>query len=146
PDPATGRRPQYVQRWTEATETQALARYGAWLSRWRGDPRIQDPRRARDVDSVADLAKAYLAHVERTYRKAGQPTSHFWNAKAALQALIDHYGHLPAGDLTPPLLAALRDACVLDAEGNPRSRDTVNKWLGIIRAGYKWAVERGDVA
>lgn len=145
PDPDTGKRPRYAERWYVDRQQDATRLYQAWLTRWHDDPRIRDPKRQAEALTVAALAQAYLRHCETLYRKNGKLTSYIYNVRSALQSLIDHHGDLMAADLTPPMLAKWRDAQVIRPNGAPRARDTVNKWLHIIWSCYQWAVERGDI-
>lgn len=142
PDPVTGKRPQYVQRWFDVDESEVMALYGVWLARWKSDPLMQDPRRAGDRMTVADLAVAYLRHAEQTFVKDGRITSHVYKVRTTLQLLVNHYGDLAAEDLDMHRLAMWRDAL---ADGS-RSRRYINDMLQIVSAAYRWAAERGEVS
>ena len=140
PDPHTGGRHQHAARFYGPRET-AMREYRRWLKAWRADPAMQNPRH-RPGQLVGDIADAYLAWAERTYRKRGEPTSYVHNCRSALQRLSDALGHLAGDNLTAPALARLRDQW--DAAGAAR-RETINLWLGVVRKAWDWAAEQGYV-
>ena len=141
PDPKTGKPPQYVKRWYEpVTRLEAMQAYARWLVEWENDPDMRDPRAMAEAVTVEDLCHAYLRYAERTYVKRGRQTTHVWNVARAMQLIADSFGALNVNEFAPPQLAKLRDQC---AAG--RHRGTVNKWLSIIRAAWRWGAERGDV-
>lgn len=143
-----GRRPRYTKRFGPVEGVgprRARALYQAWLRKWEQARGVRDPR-STDGLSVEAFAEKYLAHAKGYYRKEGKITTHVYTVATALQHLIDRYGPLNVDALTPPLLAGLRDALVLDAAGAARARSTVNKWLDVVRAAYKWGTEKGMVA
>lgn len=162
-DPETGKRPRYAKRFFVDTERQAMAQYARWLADLELDPEAIDHRAVSENLLAADLCERYLRFAEQTFVKDGEITSHVARVKAALQYWIElplkssdrrrrepqaddpgvmAVGDLPANAVTPPDLARYRDAMVRWG-GRVRSRTTIKEYLGVVRAMYRWAVERG---
>jgi len=162
-DPETGKRPRYIKRFWVASEREAMTAYAQWLAELELEPESLDPRSRPETLCVADLCEQYLRYAERTFVKDGDITSHVHRVKTALQRWIElplrsdddrrrtpsaedtgvvAIGDLPAGDVRPPDLARYRDALV-SWGGRIRSRATINDYVGVVRAMYRWAVERG---
>lgn len=153
-----GTRPTYTKRFGPVAETaqspkmtksQAIEAYDQWLIKWRSDPAIHDPKAAPKVMTVAHLAHHYQAYANQTYRKRGRVTTYTYAVRSALEALGTFMDHgtslqdLPASELTPPKLAAVRDA--MADQNPPLSRETINQRIGIIRQAWRWAAEKGMI-
>lgn len=93
--------------------------------------------RARRIDdsddSVAGLVQAYLRHCRDYYRQSNDAE----RIRQGLTCLIGLYSHLAAEDFGPRHLKAVRQ--VLIDKG--LARNTINKYIGMIRRMFDWAVE-----
>jgi integrase len=137
--------PKYSKRWVVPTEQEAIKLYAAWLDEWETHEHIRNPR-TTTVTTVADLCVVYHEYAQVTYRKRGKPTSYVFNIKGALQSLINLYGDLPAHELTPPMLARVRDSMIVNDKGQTLARKTVNFRVTCIRSMYRWAADKGYVS
>src|SRR5262249_62222247 len=100
-----------------APPDEGKAAYGEILARWLppgrrplhapaavGDPAAPPPL------TVAGLILAYWPHAELHYRDAdGNPTGELTNVRCALRPLRELYEPLPAAELSPLKLKAVRD-------------------------------------
>lgn len=139
-----GKRAEHANRWYVETEQEAIKLYAVWLNEWERNPHVRNPS-TQTVSTVADLSVVYYEYAKATYQKRGTPTSYVANIKGALGVLIAKQGDLPAGKLTPPMLANVRDAMIVTEDGETLTRKTVNMRVDCIRAMYRWAVEKGHV-
>jgi hypothetical protein len=84
------------------------------------------------------LAIKYLDHAAAYYRKDGEPTNHVYMVKAALRAIREPYGSLPAAEFGPLAFRAVQENLVADG----RSRNYINNLTDIVKRCFKWAVSR----
>lgn len=146
-----GRRPSYRKTWHDAPEAEAAQRYRLWLAQWQADPRVSDPRSAPGAGlTLLDFATLYSDHAAKTFRVAGQQTSHATRVRLTLERLanLDSGGHpiglRPAAEaLTAPNIASFRDAAQIREDGERRARASVNDMLQVIRDATRWGAELG---
>jgi integrase len=134
-DPASGREVYFPGVYDSGV---SVAAYEAWVRDYLARGPADSARAAGGAKglTVAGLWDAFLDHAEAYYRKHDQPTSAVNNFRRGAVWCLDAWGALPAAEVTPLRLRALRDAMV--AHGLNRS--TVNKYLGAVRHCWRWAV------
>jgi integrase len=137
----------------ELSASVAKAMYRTWLrTEWETKPHVRNPDGDGKAMTVAQLAQAYHDHAETVYRKNGRLTSTMGQVKAAMTALGEAFGTLPASSLDAPRVARLRDAMIwktvgqgADARRVNLSVRTINGRLQTIKQAYAWAREKGMV-
>ena len=91
-----------------------------------------------DALTVRTVARMFREHAKRVYvRTDGTPTRHHANIGLALDRLEDLHGGMPAGDLDPRALKAVRTSWVTGG----LTRNTINKQVRYIRQVWDWAAE-----
>lgn len=109
------------------------------------------PRQPGEVPlwTVAEVWDAWLSHLEKTqrYKKHGRETGAMRSVVVAMKAHTGLYGSLLARDFGPYELAQVRASLVAgnSKRGRPRQRDTVNRYIRIIRQAWAWATADGKV-
>ena len=120
------------------------------------------PRRGATINS---LAAAYIAHCEVHYRRAdGAMTDEVRHNRILWLAFAEQYGDIVANHFTRDRLQEFRERLIdrgittdVDDSTNkpkwrgkvysaPRARKTVNKYIGRIVRGFKWAELQGIVS
>jgi integrase len=142
-DDAKHRRTKRFGRVDEVQRKVAQARYQNWLrNEWESKNAIRNPLDPSTY-TARKLAEAYKHHARTLYLKGGKLTTHIDSVDAALDALTEKYGDVPADEVGAPELTRLRDAMVIgtDRHGITRARSiwTVNGRLRIIKQAFKWA-------
>jgi integrase len=89
------------------------------------------------LETVAELADAYLAHARRYYRKDGRPTSEVAAIEAAWRYVLRLYAECRLEDFGPLALRAVREAMV----AANLARRTINNQIHRLRRGWRWAAE-----
>ena len=105
---------------------------------------FESEQKASDrIETIAELAKAYLEHVDDYYRdENGKPTREPQQIRYTIKPLVDCFAALPIDEFGPLKLIELREHMVkLDW-----SRGLVNQRVGRIRRMFKWAVSRQIVS
>lgn len=87
--------------------------------------------------TIVELIAKYWSHCEKYYRKNGKPTSELDIIKRTLRGLKSTYGYLPAKELGPLKLKALRETYIKEK----LARTTINKYVGRIVSMFRWAAE-----
>ncbi|MEW4527906.1 site-specific integrase [Maioricimonas sp. JC845] len=88
--------------------------------------------------TIGELVLRYLQeHVEREYLKHGKPTSQQGNIRSALRSLLQDYARTSADAFRPQDLKRVRDRFV----DRGLARSTVNRFVGLVRQFFRWAVE-----
>jgi len=87
--------------------------------------------------SVAEVCLIFLQHAQTHYVKDGRQTTEIDCFRSAIKPLVQLYGSLPASDLGPLAVKAIRKEMV----ENGWSRKYVNKSVGRIRKVFRHAVE-----
>jgi integrase len=136
---------------SELGQRDALKLYTVWRdNEWKLHDHIRNPEGGAATLMCRHLARDYYAHAQTVYVKHGEPTSHIWQVKYAMEALASI--EKPAAALESPELAALRDRMIHGererggvVEKYVRSVKTVNGRLQIIKEAFSWARERGQV-
>lgn len=94
------------------------------------------------VDDVAEpltvdiLCAVYMEHVERYYRKNGEPTSEVYNIRLALRYVVDEFGESLAADFGPKKLKVVRQAMIAAR----CVRTSINRMIHRVRGMFAWAV------
>lgn len=131
-----------------------LGRYGTRESKVAYDRTIAEwlanGRRLRNADplTVAEVINRFWEWAKTHYRHAdGTQTSEVTQCRYALRRLNHLYATTSAAEFGPLAFKAVRQLMI---EGylhpkfgrqNPVSRGTTNKWMGVIRRMFRWAVE-----
>lgn len=84
--------------------------------------------------TVAELVSRYRLHARAYYVKGGRTTSEVYIVTAATQFLLSSHSGLPADAFSVGDLRVVRDAMVATGQ----SRQTVNRYVGIIVRMYRW--------
>jgi integrase len=123
----------YLGPWRSKAATQEYNRVIAELAAAGGS--MPCPDATADV-TVVELLTRYKRHVESHYRKPdGTPTSQVHSIRSALRFLRQLYGATPAREFGPLALKAVRGKMIADGLARP----TVNAWVVLVRAFFKWA-------
>lgn len=119
-------------------------RYQDFLRRWEAAERAAEPAPpAPPGCTVEMLAGRWFHHAERRYRRDdGTATPEVRTARGVLRALVAAFGECRADDFRARELRALRQTWV-DAG---LCRRTCNRYAGIVRRCWRWAVEHDLVA
>jgi integrase len=120
-------------------------RYQEVLGRWAADQSrpAPPPLRPRAGGSVAEVVASYLDHAKEYYRtEAGEPTSGYVKAKAALAGVLAAHGGDPAEEFAAADLEAVRAGWVRAGH----SRGTCNEYAKVVRRCWRWARRRGWVS
>ncbi|WP_165228722.1 site-specific integrase [Aquisphaera insulae] len=121
---------------------ESRVRYERLISEWMaGKPAIPPADPGQGL-TVAELGVAYLRHAEGYFLKDGKPTSELKNVKAALRGLRGLYAALPARELSPLKLKAVRDKWIEAG----LARTNCNRHTRCVVRIYAWAVENELVA
>jgi hypothetical protein len=94
------------------------------------------PTRIQSKLRIDHLAITYLEYAEKYYSNHGKPTETFAHCKLAISPAIKYYGKHVISDFGPTALLFIRDKWV--AAGI--ARQTVNRWVGIIKQMFQWGV------
>jgi hypothetical protein len=107
-------------------------------ARKKGDPA------AAGVTTLADLASAYLAHMEAEGRSEGTTASYRMELKTAMAELGEA---TPIVDLTPPKITAYFDSTRVTKlrNGKPKAKPSIEKTRRVLRLALVWGAERGIV-
>lgn len=122
-----------------------LGRYGTRASRDRYNQIIGEwlaaGRRLPEkvaASTIAEVVNAYRKHADVYYRHAdGTPTSSVERLARELSPLAKLYARLPAAELSPLKVKAVRDSMIKLGW----SRGSINHAVGTIKRLVKWAVE-----
>src|SRR5437868_4993738 len=89
---------------------ESLAKYDAWLRAFLDRPAAQAvrPRSKLATLTMSELLDAYLAHASGYYRKRGKETSEVGIIRAAVEAVNEDHGTMPANTFGPAELKAVR--------------------------------------
>ena len=90
---------------------------------------------------IQELVIRFLEWAESYYRKNGKITYTFSHCKLALSPLVQYYGNKTVADFGPLSLVFIRDQWVKAGT----SRQTINRWINIIRQAFRWAVAEVSV-
>ncbi len=94
------------------------------------------PTRSNNDISIEELAARFLEYAESYYVKNGKQTFTVTHCRLALSPLVQHYGQNSVGQFGPLSLVFLRDKWV----ERKIARQTVNRWVDIIRQAFRWGV------
>ena len=115
----------------------AQAKFDALVGEWLIRGRVLAPAETGKL-SVNELVLAYWRqHVEPHYRKNGKPTSEVSCIRGALRFLTDAFGLTDVSEFGPLRLKTCRQKMI---EGG-LSRSVVNRYVGKVRACFRWATE-----
>jgi integrase len=136
-------RDHYCGAWgTPEAETVYRGLVAEWLARGRR------PAPAAGEYRVRDLAREYGEHCLGRYRKRGRPTRFATQVGAVMRDLVAMYGDVPAADLGPLRLRALRHRWLEPAEGSGRravAQGTANGYARLVQMAYRWAAAEEKV-
>jgi integrase len=122
-------------------------RYAELLERWHSNgrrPLERDPdvEQAQSMRTVFAAWEQYLDDAGR-YRKNGKPTSQRNIVRVAVREFVGEFGDISASDFHERFVLQHRD----DLERRPRlTRIGINRKVGILTKGLRWAYGRGMIA
>lgn len=99
--------------------------------------------RTREGTKIADLAAAYLVHVEKTYRKRGRPTAEYRHTQAVCRPLGELFADVPADEFGAKESRAVRDELL---RGQTCSKSTIQSYGARLKAMFAWGELEGMVA
>lgn len=118
---------------------ESYERYARLIAQWRPDGPSQTGCHSSigslTALSVTELIALYWQHALGYYIKAGEPSNHLANIRAAVRVLRSQYGATRAADFGPLALKAIQGH--LSREG--KARTYINSLCGNIRRVFKWA-------
>lgn len=122
---------------------EARDRYAQFCADWIAGQQQQQQATVAPVDpgqvlTVGGLITRYLGWVEPRYRRRGKPTSQLSLIRSALRPVNLLRGDRPAKAFGPNDLRAVRAAYL--APPDPVSRDTANRYTGLVRQMFAFAV------
>ena len=94
-------------------------------------------RVADEDDSITGLVQAYMRHALQYYRLSNESE----NIRRGMSILIEMFPTMTAEDFGPRDLKAVQQALI----DRPLARTTVNKYVGMIKRMFDWAVEEERV-
>ncbi len=98
---------------------------------------------AGPVRTVAELAKAYLEHVDNYYKDSeGNPTQEPGNIRYSLNPLVELCGSVSLEEFGPLKLIDVRDEMIEQG----LARTCINQRIGRIKRMFKWAVSQQVVS
>ena len=103
------------------------------------------PKRARTMDTLGELAEAYLAHLGKSGRSQGTCFSYGIELRTACSVLG---AETPLVDLTPERVQEYHDSdrVTKTRDGRPKSRAGVAKTRRVLRLALAWAEEKAPKA
>jgi integrase len=118
---------------------QANQKYHRLIAEWLGrQARAQAEGAAPGpIGIMAELAAAWLVHVQATYRKNGRPTSEVHCQRTAWRCVMELYADLEVEDFGPLKLKAVRGAMIRQGWG----RRVINRQVRRIVQAFRWAAE-----
>ena len=129
-----------------------LGKYGSKASREEYERIIAEylingkkapPTRLKDEGLVSELAVDFLNYAKKYYLdKSGKPNETFGHCKLAIAPVVQYYGKNTVSEFAPLALVFVRDKWVESGI----SRQTINRWVGIIKQMFRWGVTYGLVS
>ena len=131
-----GDKDHYLGRWGSA---KAKAAYHRLIAEWlaQGDRVAGGP----PLETVAELAAAYLAYAHNYYRKNGRPTSELSVVEAVWRYALTLYADISLEEFGPLALRAVRDSMIRAG----LARRTINAQIHRLRRAWRWAAENKPI-
>ena len=142
-------RTHYTAAWGSP---EADAAYDALVRRWLAGSRrpLPLPRTRSRAATIAELTRAYEAHVRGYYRKRGRITPFGRTAVAVMADWRALHGPLPLAELTrahlKEMLAWWLATPRRDGRDGTLTRATINQRLKVLKAAIRWGADEWDGA
>lgn len=127
-------RHRYFGKWGDPSTIEAYHRWAAEIA--SGEP--QAPKPGSGI-LVSEIVALYLEYTGRYYAPS---SSMHLIVKKALEPLVLLYGSTPAAEFGPKALRVVRGTWLNPDDGEPLTRNTVNKYTGTVRRMFRWAASQ----
>ena len=125
----------YLGPWGDAATEE---KYRRLVAEWTmNGGKLPPARGSKGTLTVAELCAAFLPWAERRYKSQGAIS----RTRCALRDMLRLYRTLPCQDFTPQCLRILQH----EFAARGIARKTINQYIGVIRATFKWGVAEGLV-